>query len=192
MKGNRFMRIGIMVGVVLCVTLAGLFVPAGAGDQKKCELMQRSGEAEVGKDAPWFAGWTLGNSVLNSKILFKDARTQRVAYVYFATYCVACRYGLEQLKLHKARLDAAGVTVVLVDYMEDAADVKPYLDKMGLAGFIVALDKFGQNGRKFGIEKKTKNDVSVALPRTFVVGRDGKLAKIIGAEGEDYVEQLLN
>lgn len=49
------------------------------------------------------------------------------------------------------------------------AEVKPY------------LDKFGQNGRKFGIEKKTENDVGVALPRTFIVGNDGKLQKIIGA-----------
>jgi len=177
-----------LAAVLLVGAVAGM---AGAA-QKTSELMKKSGEAEVGKDAPWFAGWTLGNSVLNSKILFKDAKTQKVAYVFFATYCVACRYGLDLLRQHKARLDAAGVTVVLIDYMEEPGEVKPYLDKMGLSGFIVALDKFGQNGRKFGIEKKTKNDVSVALPRTFVVGKDGKLAKIIGAEGSDYIGQILD
>lgn len=164
----------------------------GAEQPKKCEIIRRSGDAEVGKDAPWFAAWTPGNAVINTKILLKDDATKRIAYVFFATYCEPCRYGLNFVKQNKVRLEAAGVRVVLVDYMEDAGEVKPYLEKMGLKGFIVALDKFGQNGRKFGIEKKTKNDVSAALPRTFIVGGDGRLKKIIGAEGEDYVEQLIN
>ena len=186
------MRHRALVILVAAVAAAALAAQAAAEGQKKCELMQRSGEAELGKDAPWFAGWNLTNAVLNSKILLKDQRTQKVAYVFFATYCTACRYGLDQLRQHRERHEAAGVKAVLVDYMEDAAEVKPYVEKMGLQGFEIALDKFGQNGRKFGIEKKNKNDVSVALPRTFVIGRDGRLAKIIGAEGEDYIEQLLN
>jgi peroxiredoxin len=182
---NVFGRLLVAMAVV-AVSSAGTAAP------KQSELIGASGEAKVGKEAPWFAAWTPGNAVINTKVLFKDDDTRRVAYVFFATYCEPCRFGLSLIKQNKARLEAAGVRVVLVDYMEEASEVKPYLEKMGLKGFIVALDKFGQNGRKFGIEKKTKSDVNVTLPRTFIIGRDGKVKKVIGAEGDDYVEQLVN
>lgn len=187
MKARGIIRVAAAAAVIAAL----LFAWQAGAEQKRCDLMQKSGEAEVGKDAPWFAAHTPGNAVINTTILFKDPTINKLVYVYFATHCVACRFGLNLVKQYKPQLDNAGVRVVLVDYMEEAPEVKTYLDKMGLSGFVVALDKFGQNAKKFGLEKKTKNDTSVSLPRTFVIGKDKKVIKIIGAEGDDYISQLI-
>ncbi|MGK0361403.1 MAG: peroxiredoxin [Bradymonadia bacterium] len=150
--------------------------------------LPRMGGIEVGKPAPWFAGWTLDDRVLNRTRLLATTPTARVhALVFFATWCRPCLKGLTGIAAARARLDAAGVRVVLVDFREDAEAVKPFLKAHGLQGLPVIVDKFGAVAQAFG----ASDGKTARLPRTVLLDAQGVVRGILAAEGADYVERLI-
>lgn len=151
--------------------------------------LDRLGPVAVGAPAPWFAGWTLDDTVINrTRVVDKAAKTQRgVALVFFATWCKPCVRGLDALAAARARLDAAGVTLLLVDFREEAATVRPFLAARGLGDAAVLLDKFGRAATAFGVS----DGRSARLPRTVVLDAQGVVRGIFAAEGPDYVERVL-
>ena len=150
------------------------------------ETLSSSGSATVAAAAPWLAGWTLEDQVWNLRKAFADTSTDRVALVFFATWCAPCKQGVMQLTARAADLKTAGVSVVLVDYQEDAAKVRGFLgDK---PAFPVVLDRFGASEQSY---LRTNGD-QVRLPRTVLIGRDMKVQAIFGSEGGDYVDRLLS
>ena len=150
------------------------------------ELLSKSGAAEVGKLAPWFSGWTLDNQVFNTTKAIKAPGTKRVALVFWATWCAPCRLGMDKLAKNAERLRADGTTVVLVNYKDKPEDVRVFLAKKPMP-FTMVLDPFGQSEKTY-LEPANG---SVSLPRTVVVDADGLVKRIIGAEGEDYIEQIM-
>ncbi len=156
----------------------------------KSETAQKSGEAVVSKSAPWFAAWDMNDKVINSKNIFSP-KTRRVVLVFFATYCKPCIAGLKIIAENREKFEAANIRIVLVNYMEEKAVVQEFLQKHNLESFSVLWDKFGKVSEKFGVLNTGENGVVGSLPKTVVIEKDGKVARIIGKEGEDYVDLIV-
>lgn len=147
------------------------------------------GAIAVGEPAPWFAGWTLEDVVLNRTRLLASTPAPRAhALVFFATWCRPCLKGLSAIAAARPALSAAGVQVVLVDFREEAATVRPFLKARGLEGVAVIVDKFGAVAQAFG----ASDGKTARLPRTVVIDAKGVVRGIFAAEGDDYVERLIN
>lgn len=170
--------------LLLCPSLA---VATPGGPTMTIEL-QRLGPVAVGQPTPWFAGADARapERAINLKRLL--AEQQPIALVFFATWCSPCRVGLRRLVEHADALERANVRVVLVDYREPQERVLPFVNELKLGRFPVILDKFGVVARSFGV---AEGDDKVALPRTFVILRDGKVAAIFAEEAEDYVARIM-
>ncbi len=158
------------------------------------ELLPASdGGLKLGAPAPWFAGWTADDRVFNRTHLLdhKDARAH--VLVFFATWCGPCEAGLRRIAAARTRLEAAGLNVVLVDYGEAAAVGAPWLAARELAWAPTLYDRYGAVAFAFGVELRAKDGARKSrLPRTFVLGPAGAVRRIVGREGSDYVDRLLD
>lgn len=154
-------------------------------DTLRTEVLRSAGEALLGEDAPWIAGWTISGDVWNVKRALADSTCDRVAMVFFATWCAPCRHGIALLKERAADLQRNRVQVVLVNFREDAETVRAYLGPE--PPFTVMLDRYGNCRQAY---LRGLGD-SVVLPQTVVVGRNGRIQMIIGKEGADYVDRIL-
>jgi peroxiredoxin len=180
--------------VALLAWLIPLAAPAQPGEVDATVALEASGRAAVGKEAPWFSGWTADNRVINRTRLAKAPGTKAVAMVFFATWCVNCKQGLKAVAAQAERLKEAGVTLALVDYREDARDVVPWLKDLGVNAEFVVYDKFGEIARAFGAARSKPGNgdaEDAALPLTVVFDPSGAVRAIFAQEGPDYVERLL-
>jgi thiol-disulfide isomerase/thioredoxin len=169
--------------------LALLLLPLAAADaaMPASEQLPRCGDAEVGAEAPWLAGWTLDEEIFNLTKPFADEGVQRLALVFWATWCQPCREGLMRLAEAAERLEAAGVAVALVNVGEEAPTVASFLQRTPLP-FPVVLDPY----RNCLDTYLTRPGGLTVLPLTVVLDRERRVVRIIGAEGDDYVELLLD
>ena len=177
----------------VCALFFMLSAQAAEPGDETTERLSRLGLVEQGKKAPWLAGFDVFRPTHAhnlSKFLSRPG-TKRLAIVFFATWCVPCRKGLALLAENKARLEQAGVGVVLVDVREKTEVVAPFLRKMKLEGFDAIIDKFGVHAKSYGLLVETKDGESVAVPKTFVLGQNGVVIAIFGKEGKDYVDQII-
>lgn len=165
--------------------LAALLAPSA--------LLDATGPVKVGDTAPWFAGWTAKDRVFNRTRLLATPGARGHVLVFFATWCKPCEAGLKQLAAARPRLEAAGLTVTLVDYGEEASVGTPWLAARGLGEARTLFDRYGTVAFAFGVELRTEGGARRArLPRTIVLDPAGTVRRIIGREGEDYVERLLD
>ncbi len=172
-----------------CLTVCALLAAptaAGAGEALVSEQLARCGEAAVGEEAPWLAGWTLDEQVFNIAKPFAGDDVERLVLVFWATWCQPCRRGLVELAANADRLDAAGAHVALVNVGEDNATVAGFLDKTPLP-FEVVLDPYRNSVDTYLL----RPDGRTALPLTVVLDRDRTVRRVIGAEGHDYVDLIL-
>lgn len=138
------------------------------------------GPLKVGQAAPEFGGWLPSNELFSSTRYMKERAGQAVVVSFFASWCKPCEKGLPVLQ--KLNDDLKGrASVVLVAFGHDRDEVKGYLEGKGVT-LPVVLDTYQKQATKFGVDQ--------ALPRTFVVGPDGKLAAAFECEGPDFAEQL--
>ncbi len=154
------------------------------------ESLERSGPLVVGEAVPWFSGWTPDDRVLNRDRLLSTA-PGGVALVVFATWCAPCAKGLDRLAAGRAKLEAANVRPVLVAYREEADVVLPWLAKRGWAGATLLVDRFGVTATALGVVTRTKDGEKARLPRTVVLAADGEVRAILGREGDDYVDRIV-
>jgi len=155
---------------------------------KQSEILHKSGEAIIGQPAPWVSGWTLDDQVFNLKKAFEDPAVKRVAFVFWATWCAPCKEGMKRLCSAKGKLDANGVKVVLfnMDEQSELEKVRKFV-RQNSVSFPVVLDPYGRAKTPY----LDDGNGSLSLPRTVIVGRDGKVIRIIGSEGDDYIEQIV-
>jgi thiol-disulfide isomerase/thioredoxin len=113
----------------------------------------------------------------------------RVAIVYYATWCVYCRNGLTQIASKKDYLEEKRVKVILANVGEKESNdkVRQYLKNLGLASFAGTLDPHNRLLVDFGIWEETKQMV---LPRTLVLDKNLKPLLLIGKEGNDFIEKI--
>lgn len=169
-------KLALLLCLLFCVTAFAdksevLPLPAGARE-----------------NIPWFAVRKLdkGNPPWTQKHLQKlyDEGAERVAFVYFATWCVPCRAGVLELVKQKDALKQAKVEVVLVNVGEKDEDlIGKWQKAVGAEDFTLLLDPFRRMTEGF---KLIAPGAEMALPRTLVIDKNLKVVKMIGEEGSDW------
>lgn len=169
--------------------IAFWLLAALAAPPKQTVSLTEMGPVKLGQAAPWFAGWSLDDTVLNRTRLLKRKapQTKGFALVFFATWCAPCVKGLEALAKARPQLKAAGVELLVVDFREDAEVVRTFLAARGLTGARVLLDKFGRTAVAFG----ASDGKTARLPRTVVLDAEGVIRGLFAAEGPDYVARII-
>jgi peroxiredoxin len=84
---------------------------------------------------------------------------------FWATWCPPCRKELPDLEALYQRFHSSGLVILAISD-EDAAKVKPFVAEQKLT-YPVLLDPGRKVNERFQVE---------GIPKSFVYGRDGKLA----------------
>ncbi len=163
-----------------------LTVAAATATPDTTEVLPSYGTLAVGAEAPWIAGWTVEDAVWN---IDQAAGAERTVLVFWATWCAPCREGLERLAAESSRLESGGVRVVLINLDTRQAVVTKFLAEQPLP-FTCVLDPFQLNTRGF-FGLPTAGADTLALPRTVILDADRRVLAILGSEGADYVDLLL-
>lgn len=157
-----------------------------AGHNSKTELLSKCGKAEVGKKAPWLSGWTLDNQVFNIRKPLASGENRRLVLVFWATWCAPCREGLKMLHESAGILQKSDIEVVLVNFGEPRETIEKFF-KNEAPDFPVVLDPYQQSSQKY-LERA---DGKARLPVTALISSDGIIEKLLGKEGDDYIEHIL-
>jgi peroxiredoxin len=146
---------------------------------------------EPGETVPWFAvidastGYTPFNKVMvQNKI--DSAKSQKVIFAYFATWCLPCAKGLKELASHQAELNENKVSVFLIHVGDEEVDkVQKWVSKSANSNWPVLLDRFEVISKGWRFYKN-----KAELPRTLVL--DSKLVPtaFYGEEGNDWPSVL--
>lgn len=147
----------------------------------------------IADSLPWFAVREVGegNRPFTKTHLTQLAQKKdRVALVYFATWCNPCREGVKRLANAQDQLAANKVGVVLVNIGEpDEKLIKKWVDKLGASNIKIITDPFKRMTENFGI---TREGEEMALPKTLVVNSQVKPVILLGQEGSDWPQVLWN
>ncbi|MCQ2102860.1 MAG: TlpA family protein disulfide reductase [Fibrobacter sp.] len=145
----------------------------------------------IADSLPWFAVREVSstNSPFTKTHLTQLARqNERVALVYFATWCIPCREGVKRLAAAQDQLKKNKVDVVLVNIGEnDEKVIGKWVDKLGASNFKVIVDPFRRMTENFGIVGEGEE---MSLPKTLVVDQQVKPVYLIGQEGNDWPQIL--
>lgn len=170
----------------LLLALCGLLWAAPSGPSRIVAL-----PPAVSDSLKWFAAREMGGSnkpFTRTHLEKLAAKNDRVALVYFATWCVPCRAGIKKLVETRAELEKNGVKVVLVNAGErDESQIKKMVDGLGGNVFPVILDPYKRLSEGIGLVGEGKN---IALPMTLVVDKSGKPMFMVGEEGNDWPSVL--
>lgn len=164
----------------------GSFSGPVEASQTETELLQTSGQAEVAKPAPWFAGWTLDQDIQNLSGLPLAEDTPTTVVVFFATWCQPCEVGLSILKANEAQLKQAGASVLLISVDERDADIRSWLNARSLTWRTVH-DHAKTIATAYGVATGS----SMRLPLTVVIGAERQVLGIFGTEGDDFLDLIL-
>jgi peroxiredoxin len=106
------------------------------------------------------------------------SRNNQVVMINFwASWCVPCRMEMPDFEKMYAGKKARGFTILAIDEDKEREKADAYLKSKPVT-FPILIDGDGAIAKRFGIE---------ALPTTILVGRDGKVLRVI--EGvEPYIE----
>ena len=147
--------------------------------------------AAIQDSLPWFAVFELQNDNLpftRNHLNALAQKSERVALVYYATWCIPCREGLKQISANLDGIAAAKTSIVLVNVGEREKDlITKYLAKFSLEKMMAVVDPFGRLTEGFGLMKSGEN---MDLPRTIMIDKNMHPSFMIGAEGADYIQIL--
>lgn len=140
---------------------------------------------------PWFAVREVGNSNMpftKTHLLQLSQKNERVALVYFATWCIPCREGVKRLANSQSQLSSNKVGVVLVNIGEsDEKLIQQWVNKLGASNFKVISDPFKRMTENFGI---VRGGEEMSLPKTLLLDQQAKPVKLIGQEGKNWPQIL--
>jgi peroxiredoxin len=155
--------------------------PPGAKDADATASARPLDDADAseleGKAAPQFKldaleGKPVSLSDLNGKVVVLD---------FWATWCGPCRASLPHLNKMYDDLKEKGLQVFALDQQEDKQDVAAFVAKTKLT-VPVLLDSEGKVGEQYGVK---------GIPQTVIIGKDGKIKKVIvGFGGEEGAAEM--
>ena len=155
------------------------------------QLLHESGQAIVGQKIPFFSGWALNaqaGQAYSLRMIEKDHKSRYVLTVC-ASWCKPCMSGLKRLSEAKERFIATntGLIIIVADQSHFGQEL---YENLGFDWAYVMIDEFKVSA--FKLAPSSKKNESLTLPRTFVFNSEGIIEKIIGIEGHDYIDLLLN
>jgi len=117
-----------------------------------------------------------------------EPETERIAFVYFATWCKPCAEGAVKLKKNKEMLTKNGILIVFVNVGEKDVDVvHNWFNKYGDQSFQLIMDTKSQMVGPYGL---LEQDGSVTLPKTLVLDKKLKPLFLLGTDGDDFPDVL--
>ena len=141
---------------------------------------------------PWFAVRELKDDntpFTRGHLARLTQKYDRVAMVYFATWCIPCRAGIKQIVAQQAEIEKAGTAIVLVNVGErETAKVRSFLQGASADKLPAITDPYGRMTEGFGLVKAGQN---ITLPKTVIVDKSLKVMQLIGEEGDDYIKILM-
>jgi thiol-disulfide isomerase/thioredoxin len=180
------MKHRIWIALILCV-LAIVANPSWADAESKTQLLPECGQARIGEQAPWLAGWTLDEKVFNIRKPFESGESSRLALVFWATWCKPCVKGLNRLAESATALEEAGIAVVLVNVGERKEKVLEFLGEAE-PSFLVVLDPYQVSCDSY----LRRTSGQWALPFTALINANGVVESLLGAEGDDYIDAIIS
>ncbi len=134
-----------------------------------------SGLPSAGSLAPWPGGATpaLAARDLDGSALRLDQFHGRAVLINFwATWCAPCVQEMPSLQRLRDRFAGNGFEVIGVNHQENAARIRPFLDRYRLS-FPVVRDHDGSIGGDWGVR---------VYPTSFLVRPDGRVALAVVGE----------
>ena len=117
---------------------------------------------------PWMGGPTPTlrlNSLGGGELSLDDFRGHTVIVNFWATWCEPCVAEMPALQRLRNRLAAQGIEVIAVNYQENAARIRTFVERLGLT-FPVVRDHDGAARSAWHVD---------IFPATFVVGPDQRI-----------------
>lgn len=175
---------------LLCSVAAA--APAGsAGVAKSAQSQKQTLPQTLADSLPWFAIREIADNnppFTRTHLSLMAAKSDRVALVYFATWCIPCRVGVKKLAENSAELQKHNVQVVLVNVGErDESMIQKWVGKTGATMFKLVGDPFKRTTEGFGLVGENQE---ISLPRTIVLDKNIKPLFMLGEEGSDWPEVL--
>ena len=164
--------------LAILAMLAGIpSTPAHAAGGQSTVKVDTLGPVQTGMPLPTFAGYDMNGNSLRWKHFIADAPepNQGVVISVFASWCGPCKVGLRSID--KVLKRNPGVRLLLVNLQEDRAKAMRFLGDIGLSAPTI-LDQYGMVSKRMGVGKE--------LPRTFLIGPDGRVNQIYTVEGADF------
>lgn len=153
--------------------------------------VKKSVPAVVKDSLPWFAVREITEfnpPFTRNHLAQLTEKKNRIALVYFATWCLPCRVGIKKLNENSALLEQNNVKVVLVNIGErDEKKIQEWIAKLGVEKFKAISDPFKRLTEGFGLIKEGEE---MSLPQTMVVDKNLKPLFMIGQEGNDWPQVL--
>ena len=156
------------------------------GSLIETEMLTTCGRAGVGEQAPWFSGWTLDGHVFNVLKPFSDGNADRLVLVFWATWCSPCRLGLQRLIGAAELFEEARISVALVNLGEQESVILDFFNGRK-PNYPIVLDPFQNSAEAYLV----REDGSLTLPVTALIGKEGTIESLMGAEGDDYIKRIL-
>jgi len=172
----------------MVVPVHGCTGVAGHAAPSRSQLLQSLGPVRVGQEAPAFGAQLVsGEAVTLARLLNPEegGEPRALAITFFASWCKPCVRGLVSLSDSRAQWSAAGMSVLAVGVGESRQAAGDFLRQRGVDLPVVG-DRYCQVGGLYGL-----GEGHTTLPRTVVIGGDGKVRLIVGNEGEDFVARLM-
>ena len=178
--------------LTLCIGLTTHNVQA-AGNQKT-ETVTTLGPVQTGQPMPTFVGYDLNGEMLRWKNFIAEAPepNRGVIVSVFASWCGPCKIGLKHIDTVLERNPGVRLLLVnlqedkpygfrfvflLVNLQEDKPKAVRFLKDIGISAPTI-LDQYGKISERMGVGRE--------LPRTFLVGADGRVQQIYTVEGTDF------
>ena len=160
----------------------------------RSKLLTKTSTLSIDSEIPWVAGWDLEGNAVGLGDIMSRARS---GFVFTLTKpsCLRCEDGLRYLLSAQDRLAKRGIQLVVVFL----GDLHPktmikWLQSRGVWGAannetwqdkkpIFIIDRYEVLAERLGTDNQ--------LPRSFVVGREGEVLRIIAQEGYDLIDLII-
>ncbi len=165
-RGNISTVVSAAVGLVLLALLTFGF------------LSSNSGRPQQGEPAPDFSLVLFDGS----EVSLADLRAKIVVLNFWASWCTPCRREAPALQEVWETYQDKGVVVLGVTYHDAKGASQEFIQEFGIT-YANGADEKGRISRAYGV---------VAVPETFIIDRDGRVAwfQIGEVEAETLVQQL--
>ena len=163
-----------------------LFTPPVMGQPAVTELLKTLNLSDY-RPGMWPPQFT-GQAVTGEEVSLAALQGRVVLVNFWASWCAECRPEMPMFERLHSDFAAQGLTVLGINFREDAQTIQRYAETLGLT-FPLVLDPQGEIFKLYG---------AIGLPTTLLVGRDGRPVALAigsrdwaGAEARAIMQALL-
>jgi thiol-disulfide isomerase/thioredoxin len=174
----------LLRGVVLPVCFVVAMLASACGEDAQDQGITDDGPgSDVSNNAPLAPAFTL-STLAGESVSLADYRGKVVVVNFWATWCLPCREEMPHLDALRAEIGPDDVEILAISVDEDPEVAIPiFLDEIGGLSFPILV------GER---DVVVVYNVSIGLPATYVVNRDGRVVEtLIGGQELSVFEPLV-